>query len=46
MFVCDDASKGLISKGMLNFAGKISKESIIEVKARVAKTTQEVASCT
>ena len=31
---------------MVNFAGKIPNESIIEVKAKVAKAPQPVESCT
>ena len=34
------------SKGMVTYSGKIPKESIVEVKAKVVKAEKEVESCT
>ena len=34
------------SKGMVKYAGKIPKESIIQIKAKVSKADKEVKSCT
>jgi aspartyl-tRNA synthetase len=34
-----------ISKGMVNYASKIPKESIVEVKAKVLKTKKDIESC-
>ena len=36
----------VISKGMVDFASKIPKESIVEVKARVAKVDKPITACT
>lgn len=35
----------VISKGMVTYAGKVSKESIIEVKAKVMKPGKPVETC-
>jgi len=40
LFVNDD-----ISKGMVTYASKIPKESIVEVKAKVLKTEKDIESC-
>lgn len=33
------------SKGMVTYASKIPKESIVEIKAKVIKAAQEITSC-
>ena len=41
LFVDDNTSKGMVS-----YASKIPKESIVEIKAKVIKAGQEITSCT
>ena len=41
LFVDDNTSKGMVT-----YASKIPKESIVDVKAKVTKAGQEIVSCT
>ncbi len=40
LFVNDDTSKGMVT-----YASKIPKESIIEIKGKVLKTEKDIESC-
>jgi aspartyl/asparaginyl-tRNA synthetase len=42
MFINGD----VISKGMVEYARRISKESIVDIKARVSIPNEEIKSCT